>query len=260
MPIQQVSGYSQVNGLDMYYEIYGSGKPLLLIHGGGSTIQTTFGNIIPLLAQARQVIAVELQAHGHTSDRSADLSFEQDADDVATLLINLQVSKVDLLGFSNGGHTAIALVLRHPELIDRLILASTFYKRSATSTKFWEGFDHARLDQMPEVLKAGYLVANNSSDGLLNMFNKDVQRMKVFVGWTDGQIQSIKAKTLIINGNHDVGSVEHALEMHHMIPTCDLAIFPGGHGDYLGAIESLHDGKWSRFNATSLIEEFLDKK
>src|SRR5690606_35010203 len=77
------SGYSDVNGLKMYYEIYGEGKPLVLIHGGGSTIQTTFGRVIPLLAKHRKLIAVELQGHGRTSDREAGVTFEQDADDIA---------------------------------------------------------------------------------------------------------------------------------------------------------------------------------
>src|SRR5688572_15813636 len=89
------SGYSNVNGLKMYYEIYGQGKPLVLIHGGGSTIQTSFDRIIPLLVKHRQVIGVELQAHGRTSDRNADLTFEQDADDVAELLKSLNVHKAD---------------------------------------------------------------------------------------------------------------------------------------------------------------------
>jgi pimeloyl-ACP methyl ester carboxylesterase len=81
------SGYASVNGLEMYYEIHGKGGiPLVLIHGGGSTIETTFGNILPLLASQGKVIASELQAHGRTGDRNSDLSFEQDADDVAGLL------------------------------------------------------------------------------------------------------------------------------------------------------------------------------
>src|SRR4051794_35537920 len=89
------SGYSDVNGLKMYYEIYGQGTPLVLIHGGGSTIQTSFGRVIPQLAKNRQVIAVELQAHGRTSDRNTDLSFEQDADDIDMLLKNLHIAKAD---------------------------------------------------------------------------------------------------------------------------------------------------------------------
>jgi pimeloyl-ACP methyl ester carboxylesterase len=253
-----IHGYSQVNGLEMYYEIHGTGKPLLLIHGGGSTIKTSFGNIIPLLASSRQIIGVELQAHGHTNDRNEALSFEQDADDAVTLLRNLRVSKADILGFSNGGHTAIEIALRHPELINKIVLASTFYKRGGAPPQFWNGFDHVTLDHMPESLRAGFLEANNDPAALLNMFNKNVQRMRTFSGWSDEQMKSIKAPTLVINGNLDVGSLEHAVEMCRMIPTSELAIFPGGHGNYLGAIESLSDGKWPKFNATSLIQEFLD--
>jgi pimeloyl-ACP methyl ester carboxylesterase len=253
------SAYSEVNGLKMYYEIHGEGNPLVLIHGGGSTIETTFGRIIPLLKKKRQLIAVELQAHGHTNDRDAFLSFEQDAADLATLLGNLKISKADFLGFSNGGQTAIELALHYPQLVNKLILASTFYKRSAAPDQFWEGFDGAKIEWMPEVLKEAYLKATNSETGLLNMFNKDVRRMKTFKGWEDEQIRSIKANTLVINGNQDVGSLEHAVEMCNTIPSCELAVFPGGHGTYLGAIESLDNGIWPEFNATSLIEEFLDK-
>ena len=175
------SGYSDVNGLKMYYEIYGTGKPLVLIHGGGSTMHTTFGNIIPELAKHRQIIAMDLQAHGRTNDRNADLSFQQDADDVAALCKNLGISKADFLGFSNGGQTAIELALRHPELINKIIIASAFYKREAVTPQFWEGFNHATLNRLPQVLKDEYLkVTDNNEAGLLNMFNKDVQRMKDF--------------------------------------------------------------------------------
>src|SRR5438046_4873693 len=90
------SGYSAVNGLKMYYEIYGYGKPLVLLHGGGSTIETSFGRLIPLLAKNRQVIGVELQAHGHTNDRNTDLTFVQDAGDVAALLNDLGIAKTDV--------------------------------------------------------------------------------------------------------------------------------------------------------------------
>src|SRR6186713_145332 len=80
------SGYASVNGLKMYYEIHGTGTPLILIHGGGSTIQTTFGRVLDSFARKHKVIAVEMQAHGHTADIDRPLSFEQDADDVAELL------------------------------------------------------------------------------------------------------------------------------------------------------------------------------
>ena len=254
------SGYSDVNGLKMYYEIYGTGKPLVLIHGGGSTMHTTFGNIIPELAKHRQIIAMDLQAHGRTNDRNADLSFQQDADDVAALCKNLGISKADFLGFSNGGQTTIELALRHPQLINKIIIASAFYKREAVTPQFWEGFNHATLNRLPQVLKDEYLkVTDNDEAGLLNMFNKDVQRMKDFKGWTDEQMRSIKVAALVINGNQDVGSVEHAVEMYRLIPDCELAIFPGGHGDYLGSLETLVNGKWPAFNAVPLVGEFLHK-
>jgi pimeloyl-ACP methyl ester carboxylesterase len=254
------SGYSDVNGLKMYYEIYGQGRPLVLIHGGGSTIQTSFGRIIPELAKHRQIIGVELQAHGHTNDRNTDLAFEQDADDVATLLGNLKISKADFLGFSNGGQTTIELTVRHPELLNKIILASTFYKRNAAVPQFWEGFAHATLDDMPRVLREGFLTANNNTEALLNMFNKDVQRMKVFKDWRDDQLKAIKVPTLVISATQDVGSPEHAVEMYRVIPNCELAIFPGGHGSYLGTLESVDDGRLPKFNGINLIEEFLDKE
>src|ERR1700712_4064070 len=151
------SGYSEVGGMNMYYEIYGQGKPLVLIHGGGSTIQTTYGNIIPLLSKDRQIIAMDLQAHGRTGDRPTDLSFAQDADDVAALLNNLKISKADLLGYSNGGQTLFEIALRHPAIVNKMIIASAFYKRSAAVPQFWEGFDSATIDVMPQSLKDSFL-------------------------------------------------------------------------------------------------------
>jgi pimeloyl-ACP methyl ester carboxylesterase len=91
------------------------------------------------------------------------------------------------------------------------------------------------------------------------MFNKDVQKMKAFKGWTRKQMKSINAPTLIINGNHDVGSMEHAVEMCRLIPTCQLAIFPVGHGTYIGTLESITGDELPKFNAVPLIEEFLNK-
>src|SRR5579871_764152 len=133
------SGHSDVNGIKMYYEIHGQGQPLVLIHGGGSTITTSFGKILPMLAEDYKVIAVELQAHGHTSDRNSPESFEQDADDVVTLLKNLKIEKASFFGFSNGGNTAMQIANRHPEIVQKLILASTFYKREGFPPGFFEG-------------------------------------------------------------------------------------------------------------------------
>ena|SRR5689334_916100 len=251
------NGYVDVGGLNMYYEIYGEGKPLVLIHGGGSTIQTTYGNIIPLLSKNRQIIAMDLQAHGRTGDRPSDLSFEQDADDIASLLLNLNITKADFLGYSNGGHTLIEMLLRHPNIVDKAIIASAFYKRSAVVPQFWEGFGSATIDVMPKALKDGFLYVNNDQKALLNMFNKDVQKMKVFKGWSDDQMKLIKSPTLIINGNNDVGSVEHAVEMFRIIPGSQLAVLPGKHGVYIGAVEYLGEEKWTQQFIVDIINDFL---
>jgi pimeloyl-ACP methyl ester carboxylesterase len=142
-PIDFKSGYADVNGLKMYYEIYGQGKPLVLIHGGGSTIQSSFEKAIPLFAKSRKVIAVEMQAHGRTSDRNTDLSFEQDADDVATLLANLKIDKADFFGFSNGGTTTLQIAIRHPEIVNKIVLGSALTKRNGIPEQFWEHMKQA---------------------------------------------------------------------------------------------------------------------
>lgn len=255
------NGYSEVNELKMYYELYGQGKPLVLIHGGGSTIQTSFGRIIPLLAKQRQIIAVELQAHGRTNDRNTNLTFEQDADDVVKLLKNLQINKADFLGFSNGGNTTMEIAIRHPDVVNKIILCSAFYKRSAVVPQFWEGFDgKVKFSDMPQAYKDGFLKINNNPAALLNMFNKDVQRMRVFKDWSDDQIKSIKAPTLVVNGDADVGSAEHAVEMYRTIPNCQLAIMPGGHGKYIGEITTLSNDNRDTNFIVPMIGDFLDKE
>src|SRR5205814_4295153 len=118
--IKKDSGYASVNGPEMYYEIHGEGMPLVLIHGGGSTIQTSFVKILPLLAQNYKVIAVELQAHGHTSDRNSPESFQQDANDVVALLQYLKIDKAHIMGFSNGGHTAMQIGISHSGIVNKL--------------------------------------------------------------------------------------------------------------------------------------------
>lgn len=254
------SAYFQVNGTKLYYEVHGEGKPLLLIHGGGSTIETNYGKLLPLLAKHRRVIGLELQAHGRTADRDKPLSFEQDADDVAALLTHLQIEKADILGFSNGGQTAIELALRHPGQINKLILASTFYTRDAVFPQFWDIFKNADIKDMPHPLKDGFLKVNNDSAALLSMFNRDVERMQHFKGWSDEQIKSIKVPTLIMNGTKDVATVEHATRMHRLIENSELAILPGGHGYYLGEVTTLVNGTWEHPYAVGLIEEFLDQE
>ncbi|TSD66280.1 alpha/beta hydrolase [Inquilinus sp. KBS0705] len=254
-----MNGYKSVNGINMYYEIHGEGMPLVLIHGGGSTITTSFGRILPALAKNRQVIGVELAGNGHSSDREAPFTFTQDADDVAELLYQLGIKQADFLGFSNGGQTIIEIAKRHPHLLRKLIIASAFYKRDGTFPMFWDFMKNANIKDMPQLYKDTYLSITNNPAALQNMHDKSLSRMQNFKDWDDSDISSISVPTLIISGDSDVGTAEHAVKMKNLLPNGKLAIFPGGHGDYMGEILSAKkDSRVPELTAT-LIEEFLDE-
>lgn len=230
---QTMGKYASINGIKMYYEIHGTGSPLVLLHGGGSTIKTNFSRIMPVLAKTHQVIAVELQAHGHTGDRDAPETFAQDADDVAELLNQLNIPKADILGFSNGGQTCLELGIRHADKVRKLVIASAFYSRDAVPETFWKGFETPDFNHMPQIYKDEYLKIG-TREGLMNMFNKDVQRMHTFKGWTDEQVSSIKAPALVVIGDQDLPTPEHAAKMARLLPHGRLAILPGTHGSYIG--------------------------
>ena len=252
-----ISGYATVNGLKMYYEIHGDGTPLVLIHGGGSTIRTTFGKILPLLAQHHKVIAVEMQAHGHSGDRNMAETFEQDANDIAALLAYLKINKADFLGFSNGGHTALQTGISHPGIVNKLIIISAFYKRDGAIKGFFESMENANLGNMPAPYKEAYLNINNDSTGLLNMFEKDRTRMLHFKDWSDEDISSIKAPSLIIAGDNDVATPEHTVKMSQVIPNAQLMILPGTHGSFIGEILSAKEESKIPELVVAAIEEFL---
>ena len=258
-PVKHDSGYAPVNGLNMYYEIHGEGTPLVLIHGGGSTIQTSFSKILPLLSQHYKVIAVELQAHGHTNDRESAESFEQDADDVAGLLEHLKINKAHFLGFSNGGNTAMQIAIRHPGLINKLIVISSFYKRDGMIPGFFEGMQKATIENMPGLLKTYYLQINNDKKGLQTMFDKDRARMLGFNDWNDEQLHSIQAPTFLIIGEHDVVTPEHAVKMSKLIPNSQLMILPGTHGSFIGEVCAAEEGSKMPELTVAIIEEFLNK-
>ena len=171
-------GYAPVNGLQLYYEIHGNpakdGVPLLLLHGGGSTIETSFGKLLPLVSKARQVIAFEQQGHGHTADVDRPFSFGQSAEDAVALLRHLHVAKADFLGYSNGGHIALQTALAHPEAVRSLILESVMFSRDGTDPQFWQSFDHAKLDDMPLDLRKAYLAAAPHPEQLPSFFAKSV--------------------------------------------------------------------------------------
>lgn len=249
--------YATVNGLRVYFEEHGEGFPLVLLHGGGSTIDSTFGRILPALARKHRVIAVELQAHGRTADIDRPLRFEHDADDIAALLSHLGIPKADVFGFSNGGTTALQLAIRHPEKVRRLIIGSAITRRDGMPPGFFDGFEQAALHMLPPKLREAFLSVNSDEKALETMFNRDVARMKAFEDIPDEQVAGIRVPVLIINGDHDVVTPEHAVFLSRLLSEARLAILPGGHGDYIGEIEAVNpDSKLPQL-VVELIEEFL---
>jgi pimeloyl-ACP methyl ester carboxylesterase len=251
--------YANVNGLKMYYEIHGEGFPLVLIHGGGSTIGTTFGRVLPELAKTHKVIAVEMQAHGHTADINRPLSFEQDADDIAELLKQLKIEKADIFGFSNGASTTLEVAIRHPQLVNKIVVASTMYKMEGAQPWFPGMMQQATFEGMPQMLKDAFLQINPDTAALHAMYERDVTRMRNFKDIKEEDIKAIKAPALIICGDNDVNIPEHAVEMHRKIQNSKLAIFPGGHGDYIGEITTVKPGT-TNYPGLPVIEAFLKEE
>jgi len=249
--------YADINGISMYYEIHGGGFPMVLVHGGGSTIDTTFGSILPMLAKSSFVIAVELQAHGRTGDRDTPESFSRDADDVAALLTHLQIQKADIFGFSNGGQTALEIALRHRDMVRSLVVASAFYKRTGAPPEFWEGFKDPDFNVMPQVYKDEFMRINGDDKALHNMFNKDVYRMLNFTDWKEEQIRTIDCPVLIVIGDQDLTTPEHAVEMYRLMPNSRLAILPANHGSYLGEAMSRPINNQVPNAFLAILEDFI---
>lgn len=252
-------GFIPVNGINMYYETYGldKGIPLLLIHGGGSTIESNFSRLIPLLEKDFRIIAIEEQAHGRTSDRAEGVSFEQTAKDVIALLDQLNVPKVNILGFSNGGTTGMVLAFRHPDRVNKLIAASALTNHSGTPKDFWKFMQKANLSNMPKPLAEAFLKVNPDPQKLQNMHDKDAKRMQTFRDIPDRELKKIQAPTLIMLGDQDLITVPHAIYHQKMIKGSRLAVLPGNHGDYLGEVFATQDPKKDPAIAAGIIKEFL---
>lgn len=255
------SGHAPVNGISMYYEVHGrpGGVPLVLLHGGGSTIDVTFGRVLPVFARSRRVIAVEEQAHGRTSDRDAPVRFESSADDVAALLRHLAVARADIFGFSNGASVALQVAIRHPELVRKLVFASSMTKRDGAEAQLWEIIAQADFSTMPQPLKDAFLRVNPDTAQLRTMHDKDAERMRSFTDVPDDLVRSVRARTLVVLGDRDIVKPGHAVELTRLIPGARLLVLPGGHGDYLGEAVMAHRDTRQPELTAGMIELFFDE-
>lgn len=247
-PQPKVADYAPVNGLQMYYEIYGSGQPVVLMHGGMTTAED-FGLVVPALTTTRQVIVFERQGHGHTADIDRPFSLEQWADDTAALLDHLNIEQADILGYSTGGSVALAFALRYPKMVSKLILISTIYNRNGYYPGIMEGLLQATDDDMPDILREMYTRVAPHPENWPKLVKKSVESAAEFKGWEKRDIRTISAPALVMVGDSDIVRTEHAVDLYRLIPDAKLAILPStDHVDIL-----VQHAGWT----AEMISEFL---
>ncbi|ELR71525.1 alpha/beta hydrolase [Fulvivirga imtechensis AK7] len=254
------SGYADVNGLKMYYEVYGQGKPIVLIHGSFMNIPMNWSHIIPELSKDRKVIVAEMQGHGRTKDISRELSYEGMADDVSGLLMHLKIDSADILGYSMGGGVAFQVAVRHPEQVRRLVILSGTYAHDG----WWPDVEASFGAITADMFKGSPIEKQYDSLG------NDPARFPEFVkkvmsidlepyDWTE-DVKNIQAPVFIALGDADGIRYEHALELFrakgggkmgdiHGLPKSRLAILPG----------TTHIGMMQRTDLLiPMVTDFLD--
>jgi pimeloyl-ACP methyl ester carboxylesterase len=233
------SGYAPVNGLEMYYEIHGAGQPLVLIHGAFSAIGTSFGQLLPGLAQTRQVIAFELQAHGRTADIDRPLSLEQMADDIAAALAHLGIERADVFGYSMGAAVALHVALRRPDVVRKLVFASASFNMRGIHPGLMEGMGNMTPEMMfGSPWHEEYMRIAPRPDDFATLFAKKTAMDRNTQDVPPEAVAAILAPTLIIIGDSDLVRPEHAVEMFRLLgggvfgdmaglPNSQLAVLPG---------------------------------
>jgi pimeloyl-ACP methyl ester carboxylesterase len=224
--------YADVNGLKMYYEVHGSGgsgHPLVLLHGAFGFTEG-WATVLPALTKARQVIAIELEGHGRTRDLDRPLGYQQMAEDTAALLRQLKIKDADVFGYSMGGVVALAVAIRHPELVRKLAIlgSSSSPIKEIFEAENYQQFQSLSDDFAPPVLKEPYDRLAPAPTRWPVLVKKIKNMANDFKGYPAAEVKTIKAKTLIMQGDRDGVRPEHAVELFRLIPNSQLAIFPDG--------------------------------
>jgi pimeloyl-ACP methyl ester carboxylesterase len=232
------TGYAPVNGLRMYYEVHGSGEPLVLLHGAYGMIDL-WGPILDGLAKTRQVIAVEQQAHGHTADVDRPLRYEQMAEDTAALMRHLGIARADVFGYSMGANTGLQLAMRHPDLVRKLVAVSPNYRL--------DGYYPELLAMIQTITPEVFAGSPIEEAYLRNAPNPDdwptlIEKLKDLdaqeFAWPEDDVRAIAAPTLVMIGDSDGVRPEHAVELFRLrgggvpgdlvgLPPSQLAVLPG---------------------------------
>lgn len=234
------TGYLSIGDLEMYYEVHGSGPPLVLLHGAFSATGTSFGEMLPGLARNRRVISFEYQAHGHTADIDRPLSIEALADDVIAGIRELRIEPTDLLGYSLGSAIALQVAIKAPEFVRKLVTISAAISASGIHPGLMEGIGEMK----PEMMHGSpwhdeYLRIAPRPEDFERFFAKKSEMDRNIKDLPSEEFASITAPTLIIVGDSDLPQLEHAVEMFRLLgggvfgdlptglPDSQLAVIPG---------------------------------
>jgi pimeloyl-ACP methyl ester carboxylesterase len=231
------SGYADVNGLKMYYEVYGQGKPVVLLHGSYMNIPLNWSHIIPLLSKDRKVIVTEMQGHGRTRDIPREFSYEGMADDVSGLLKHLEIDSADILGYSMGGGVAFQVAVRHPEQVRRLVVLSGTYKHDGWWPDVEAGFGTFTADMFKGTsIQKQYDSLGNDPAHFPEFVKKVISIDLKPYDWSK-DVRNIQAPIFMAIGDADGIRYEHALELFRVkgggkmgdiygLPKSRLAIIP----------------------------------
>jgi len=211
------TGYAPVNGLKMYYEVHGSGEPVVLLHGAFMTITNNWTDWIAELSKTRKVIAVEMQGHGRTADIDRDITSEHLADDVAALLDYLKIPKAGLIGYSMGGGVAMQCAIRHPDNVRKVVVISSVFRRDGMVKEARDAIPRLTADDFKgSPIEAEYKKLSPTPDE----FPKFVKRL--LAADSKGQdigadkLKATKAPMFFIHGDADGIRLEHVAEMFRL--------------------------------------------
>jgi pimeloyl-ACP methyl ester carboxylesterase len=213
------TGYAPVNGLKMYYEIHGVGEPLILLHGGLGSSEM-FGEVLPLLSNTRQVIAVDLQAHGRTADIDRPLSFEAMADDIAALMKYLGIEKADVMGYSLGGGVALHTAVRHPDVVKKLVIVSSAFRRDGWYPEIVAGMAQVGaasaepMKQTPMYQLYARIAPRPADWPMLLIKIGDLLRQDY--DWSK-DVAAIKSPTLLVFGDADAVRTAHTVQFFELL-------------------------------------------
>ena len=248
----QMTGHRvKVNGMQMYYEESGVGEPLIVLHGAYMNIPS-MGAIIPKLATSHRVYALELQGHGRTTDIARPITYQNLADDVAAFMDAVGLKKADVFGYSMGAATGLQFAIRHPDKVNKLVMASGGYDAEGWQPEFKAFIPQMTPEAMPPVLEQEFRKLSPNPNGFREFARKLIALEKEPMAW-EADVKAMKTPVLIIAGDADVSTLEHNVAMFRLLggggmgdmgkplPASRLAILPASpHTAVIGQADLLY--------------------